>query len=103
MRPIRDAVHEILPHVTKPSRYLPPIRNGRRPRSDEAEVSWVLLFPDVAEVGYPHHGLEILYHVINDRPGSAAERAFLPWTDMEAEMRKRGVPLFASESYRPVR
>lgn len=103
MRPIRDAVHEILPHVTKPSRYLPPIRNGRRPRSDEAEVSWVLLFPDVAEVGYPHHGLEILYHLINDRPGSAAERAFLPWTDMDAEMRRRGVPLFASESYRPVR
>ncbi|MFH1681641.1 MAG: TIGR03960 family B12-binding radical SAM protein [Candidatus Eisenbacteria bacterium] len=102
-RSIEDTVYEILPHVAKPSRYLPPVRNGCRPRIGEAEVSWALLFPDVAEAGYPHHGLEILYHLINRREGSAAERAFFPWTDMEAEMRRSGIPLFASESFRPVR
>jgi len=103
VRSVQDALEAILPHIEKPSRYLPPVRNGYRPRIDEAEVSWALLFPDVAEVGYPHHGLEILYHLINCRKGSAAERAFLPWIDMEEEMRRSGIPLFSSESFRPVR
>lgn len=99
----KDEIFELLPHVSKPSRYLPPVKNGRGAGPADAQVRWALLFPDVAETGYPHHGLEILYHLIHRLEGAAAERAFFPWTDMEERMRGRGVPLFTAESYRPVR
>jgi len=102
MRSFRDDVLALLPRVSKPSRYLEPIHGGRANDLVAADVSWALLFPDTAESGYPHHGLEILYHILNETPGLAAERAFFPWTDMEREMRAAGVPLFSSETYRPV-
>ncbi|MFH1277172.1 MAG: TIGR03960 family B12-binding radical SAM protein [Candidatus Eisenbacteria bacterium] len=99
----KDVIFDLLPHVSKPSRYLPPVKNGRGGAPAGAEVRWALLFPDVAESGYSHHGLEILYHLVHGLEGAAAERAFFPWTDMEERMRERGVPLFSSESYRPLR
>lgn len=102
MSGLKERVFEVLPHVMRPSRYLPPIHNGRAVGSERAEVFWTLLFPDAAEVGYPHHGTEILYHILNGLDGCAAERAFSPWIDMEREMRNAGIPLFTSESYRPV-
>ncbi len=97
-----DDILPLLPHVLKPSRYLPPIRNGRAKPFDEADVRWILAFPDVAETGCSHHGLEILYHILNDAPGCMAERAFSPWPDMEKEMRGRSIPLLSAESFRPV-
>ena len=35
-------------------------------------------------------------------PGVWCERVFTPWTDMEEEMRKNGIPLYALESGDPV-
>jgi radical SAM family uncharacterized protein len=48
----------------------------------------------------PNQGLQILYEIINERDDARAERAYSPWTDMEAEMRRRGLPLFSLESHR---
>ena len=103
MNELSTKILSALPHVSKPSRYLPPVRNGLRPDLAGAEVSWALLFPDAPEAGWCHHGLEILYHRINGLAGAAAERAFSPWPDMEAEMRRREIPLFTAESHHPVR
>jgi len=64
-------------------------------------VDWLLIYPDTYEIGLPNQGLQILYELINENPASAAERAYAPWTDMEAQMRGRGVPLFSVDGHRP--
>ncbi len=74
----------------------------RKPAS-QVEVSFALLFPDVYEVGISHLGTQILYSVINDLDWAAAERAYAVWPDMQEKMREHGIPLYALESFRPVR
>jgi len=59
-----------------------------------------LAFPDVYEVGMSHLGLQILYDLANRHPAIWAERAFLPWPDMESLLREKKVPLFSLESKR---
>jgi hypothetical protein len=68
--------------------------------SDRA-VSWLLIYPDTYEIGLPNQGLQILYEILNERPDAVAERAYAPWVDMEAAMRRRGVPLFSVDGHRP--
>ena len=47
-------------------------------------------------------GMRILYATMNQMPGVWCERVFAPWGDMEQEMRKAGIPLYALESGDPV-
>ena len=66
-------------------------------------VGVVLAFPDIYDVGMSHIGLKILYQIINDIPYALAERVFSPWSDMESEMRRLGLPLCSLESKTPLR
>ena len=43
-------------------------------------------------------GMRILYGVMNNMEGVWCQRVFAPWGDMEEEMRRAGMPLFALES-----
>ena len=45
-----------------------------------------------------HLGMKILYGLVNEREDSWCERVFAPDVDMEEQMRKNNVPLFALES-----
>ena len=45
-----------------------------------------------------HLGMKILYGLVNDREDSWCERVFAPDNDMEEQLRKNNVPLFALES-----
>ncbi|MFQ5879151.1 MAG: B12-binding domain-containing radical SAM protein, partial [Dehalococcoidia bacterium] len=63
-----------------------------------AQVRLVLVYPDVYEVGATSLGLATLYQLLNERPEALAERAYVPWVDMEQEMRRVGLPLFSLES-----
>ncbi len=67
-----------------------------------ARVRVALCFPDVYELGISHLGLPILYDVLNRRDGVLAERAYAPWMDMEALLRREGWPLVTRESGRPL-
>lgn len=58
----------------------------------------VFCFPDTYEIGMSHLGLQILYGCMNEKPWMWCERAFAPWTDMEALLRERAAPLTALES-----
>ncbi|MEK6710816.1 MAG: TIGR03960 family B12-binding radical SAM protein [Nitrospinota bacterium] len=62
-----------------------------------------LAFPDTYEVGMSHNGIRILYHLLNQREDTAAERVFLPWSDFERILREKGAPLATLESRAPVR
>lgn len=100
---IRSIVQdEILRKVTKPARYLGSEVNAIHKDWDQAKVKVALAFPDSYEVGMSHLGLKILYHLLNLDEKTVAERVFAPWPDMEEELRKREIPLFSLESYRPL-
>ena len=57
-----------------------------------------MCFPDTYEIGMSNLGLRILYGSMNQAEGVWCERAFAPWGDMEEEMRKEHIPLYALES-----
>jgi radical SAM family uncharacterized protein len=94
-------VDDILPRVTKPAQYTGGEFNSVL--KDHVGVRFALAFPDTYEIGMSNLGLRILYHILNNRPDTAAERVFAPWPDMEAEMRRLGLPLFTLESRTPVK
>ena len=94
---------DILPNVAKPARYTGGEWNSITKDWDSVDVRMVLAYPDLYEIGMSNLGLAILYDLLNDRPDIIAERAYAPWLDMEAEMRKAGIPLFSLESKRPLK
>jgi radical SAM family uncharacterized protein len=94
-------IEPLLARVQKPARYIGCEEGAIVPAHGPGRVAWLLLYPDAYEVGLPNQGLQILYEILNERDDAVAERAYAPWTDMEAEMRGGGVPLFSLESHRP--
>ena len=95
-------LERILPRVQKPARYTG--GDYRQIIKDKAEVDLRLAFcfPDIYEIGMSNIGMRILYATMNQMPGVWCERVFAPWGDMEAEMRRAGIPLYALESGDPV-
>ena len=96
-------VERILPGVQQPARYLGGEVGSVRKDPASVEVSLALCFPDLYSVAMSNLGLQILYSMVNGLPWAAAERAFAPWPDMQAAMLAHAVPLYALESFRPVR
>ena len=74
---------EVLPLVARPSRYTGGERNVPEKDPEDADLSFLLAFPDVYEIGMSHLGIRMLYDILNRRPDVIAERTFAPWTDME--------------------
>jgi len=93
----------ILRNVARPARYAGGEWNSIVKEWKEDQVKVALVYPDVYEVGMSNLGLQILYDLLNQRDDIVAERCYAPWMDMEAEMRREGVPLFSLESRRPLR
>jgi len=96
-------IHQILPLVSSPARYLGGEKNVVRKSPAGVHLRFALAFPDVYEVAMSHLGMEILYNILNRREDIAAERVFAPWPDMERHMRVRGIPLMSLESSLPLR
>lgn len=94
---------EVMYRVTKPARYIGNELNSVHKSLEGIDIRFAFCFPDIYEVGMSHLGMKILYHQLNDRPDTYCERVFAPWTDMEAEMRKLNIPLFALESRDEIR
>ena len=90
-------IEPLLARVEKPARYIG-MERGSRPAAAWApgQVAFLLIYPDTYEIGLPNQGLQILYEILNERPDAVAERAYAPWTDMEATMRSAGCRCSAS-------
>lgn len=89
--------------VEKPGRYAGLEYSAWKKPWDEAEVRWVLVFPDVYEVGLSHLGLRIIYHRLNALPRVLADRAYTPWPDMEEFLRRKKDCLLSLEHNVPLR
>ncbi|UCF66531.1 MAG: TIGR03960 family B12-binding radical SAM protein [Acidobacteriota bacterium] len=96
------ALDRLLTRVEKPTRYIGGEWNAIHKDPTAVETSIVLAFPDIYEIGMSHLGYRILYAMLNALDGVAAERAFMPWSDMLALLRKHELPLVSLESRRPL-
>ncbi|MDR2066585.1 MAG: TIGR03960 family B12-binding radical SAM protein [Endomicrobium sp.] len=87
----------ILNRVQKPARYINSELNSYKPDMS-VDFSIVLCFPDIYEVGASNLGLEILYHLVNEKKLARCERVFAPDTDLENILRQENLTLFSLES-----
>ena len=92
----------ILPKVQKPARYTGGEYNEIKKNLDDVRVRVAFCFPDTYEIGMSNLGMRILYGVMNQMDGVWCERVFAPWGDMEEQMRRHSLPLWALESQDPV-
>ena len=95
---MKDIIQRILPLVQKPARYIGGEFNQIIKPLDKVDIRVAFCFPDTYEIGMSNVGMRILYGVMNQMDGVWCERVFAPWADMEAEMRKHNLPLWALES-----
>lgn len=93
----------ILTAVQKPARYTGGEWGEVKKDPSQVRVRVAFCFPDTYEIGMSNLGMRILYGVMNGMDGVWCERVFAPWGDMEAEMRKHSLPLWALESQDNVR
>ena len=94
-------IEKYLPFVKKPSRYINSEFNSVKKNS--AKLKFCFCFPDMYEIGASNLGIEILYHIVNSRDDSLAERVFCPDTDMEEILRRENIELFSLETETPLK
>lgn len=92
----------VLSRVEKPGQYLGGELNMVRKQRTPDRGTLCLAFPDTYSIGMSHHGLQLLYSLMNARDDWLCERAFAPWPDMEAALRERQLPLYSLESFSPL-
>ena len=96
-------LERILPHVQKPARYVGGEFNAIMKDKSKVDTRVAFCFPDTYEIGMSNLGMRILYGVMNNIEGVWCERCFAPWGDMEQEMRNANIPLYALESFDPIK
>jgi len=95
--------NEILHKVIRPARYTGGEWNCIIKDWEATPIRFALAYPDTYEVGMSNMAVPILYEILNNQADVLAERAYAPWTDMEAAMRENKIPLFSLESQRPLK
>ena len=99
---IQNRIDKILLKVAKPGRYVGGELNVTVKDWDAIQTRVALVFPDIYDIGVSNVGLKILYDQVNQREDALAERAYVPWPDMEALMRSNGIPLYGLETFHPL-
>ncbi|MBW8012263.1 MAG: TIGR03960 family B12-binding radical SAM protein [Chloroflexi bacterium] len=99
---IQQKLDSVLFQVQKPGRYTGGELNQVVKDWEMVETKVAFVFPDIYDLGMSNYGLAILYDLVNQRDDALAERAYSPWTDMEAVMREHNIPLFSLESKQPI-
>jgi radical SAM family uncharacterized protein len=94
-------VNELLPLVQTPGQYIGGEWNAVSKDHRRVKGTLCLAFPDAYSVGMSHHGLQVLYALMNRRDW-ACERVFTPLADMEELLRRHALPLYSLETYTPL-
>ena len=97
--PYASFVHQI----EKPARYVGGEWGQSYKPWDATRIRICLAFPDIFDIGMSHLGTRILYRELNAPQDMLCERAFVPWSDMEEALRKRGLPLVSLENAKALR
>jgi radical SAM family uncharacterized protein len=97
------SIEQLLARVSKPARYTGGEWNSVTKDWAASRVRFCLAYPDAYDIGMSNMGLGILYDILNKIDDVDCERAFAPWEDMEAELRREGLLLWSLENRRPLR
>src|SRR5215468_1053985 len=100
---LKDTLVRLLPRVQTPAQYMGGEMNSVVKDHSSVRGRLCLAFPDTYGLGTSHHGLQVLYTIMNDDPQWACERAFTPWLDFEAALRQHRLPLYSLETFTPLR
>ncbi len=93
----------ILRKVLKPGRYTGGEYGQIVKKKEEVKCRFAFAFPDTYEIGMSNLGLRILYGALNSCDDIWCERVYAPWHDMQEQMIKNSIPLYAHESGDPVK
>src|SRR5438128_12627079 len=99
---LKEAVSRLLPRVQMPAQYIGGELNSVVKDHRQVRGKLCLTFPDTYALGMSHHGLQVLYSLMNNDPQWACERAFTPWLDYEALLRRKGLALYSLETFTPL-
>jgi len=97
-----EVVRRLLPRVQTPGQYVGGELNAVVKDHRSVRGRLCLAFPDAYSIGMSCHGLQVLYHAMNQRDDWACQRAFAPWIDMERLLRENGLPLYSMETFTPL-
>ena len=99
---IIDIEELITSNIAKPARYLGNEVGAKHKSWNNADVHWVLTYPEVYELGASNLGHIILYNILNTQAGQLCDRAYLPASDLATRLRKTNTLLFGLESRHPL-
>lgn len=85
----------------KPAQYIAPELNAVL--KDKYQVSAVLIYPDLYEVGAPNLGLQILYYLGNTIDYAFVDRAFAPDVDLLETIKRKGLTLKSRVAKKPIK
>jgi len=94
-------VTRILPGITTPAQYVGGELNAVAKDHRTVKGTVCLAFPDTYALGMSHHGLQVLYSLMNARDW-ACERVFTPLPDFEKALRDNELPLYGLETFTPL-
>jgi radical SAM family uncharacterized protein len=95
-------VDHLLPDAQTPAQYIGGEWNAVVKDHRCVRGKLCLAFPDAYSIGMSHHGLQVLYDLMNRRDDWACERAFTPLGDVEKMLRERSLPLWSLETFTPL-
>src|SRR5438132_2019525 len=99
---LKETVTRLLTRVQMPAQYVGGELNCVVKDHRQVRGKLCLAFPDAYTLGMSHHGLQVLYTLMNNDPRWACERAFTPWIDFEHELREHKLPLYSLETFTPL-
>src|SRR6516165_5280682 len=100
--PLKETIQRLLPRVQMPGQYIGGELNSVVKNHHQVRGKLCLTFPDTYPLGTSHHGLQVLYTIMNNDPQWACERAFTPWVDFEALLRTNRLPVYSLETFTPL-
>ena len=99
---LKETLMRLLPRVQTPAQYMGGELNAVVKDHRAVRGTLCLAFPDTYALGTSHHGLQVLYTIMNADPRWACERAFAPWLDFEQLLREHNLPLYGLETFTPL-
>ena len=100
---MNEIISRLLRLVQKPGRYCGGEYGAVIKDKTAVKARFAFCFPDTYEIGMSNLGVRILYGALNREDDIWCERVYAPWTDMQEEMEKHDIPLWAHESGDPLR
>jgi radical SAM family uncharacterized protein/radical SAM-linked protein len=95
-------LRDILGILPKPSRYTGIEEGSAHKNPADVRLRIALAFPDMYEVGMSYLGQKIIYGLVNEHDGWAAERVFTPCAQGGAVLKANKAPLCSLESDTPL-